>query len=258
MGYNYLGLYDWQSDKNTRLLMRSLIVIIYTVIFAILTLPILLIMNLMYKKSPEKAERLARKHMCFYFRSLRFMAGTTLHVSGLEKVPDEPVLYIGNHRSYFDIIYTYIQNPRPTAYVAKIDLKKIPLFGLWGKVMGCLFFDRSNMRDALQMIKDGVNDIKNGVSVFIFPEGQRNKAKEQVPLLEFRNGSFKMAQRTGCPIIPVAIKNTADVWEGHMPWLKKCDVYITYGDPVYFSELSKEEQKEIGALMKNRIEEMLA
>ncbi len=67
-----------------------------------------------------------------------------------------------------------------------------------------------------------------------------------------------MASKSGCPIVPVAISHTADVWEAHKPWVHATKVSLIYGKPIYFKDLSPEDQKHPGAYMKNVIEEMLS
>ena len=73
----------------------------------------------------------------------------------------------------------------------------------------------------------------------------------------FKDGSFKIAQKTGCPIIPMALTGTADIFENHFPWLHSTEVKLTYGEPIILSELSKEDQKHIGVYCQNVIHEML-
>ena len=238
--------------------MRSILIILLYVIYVIVMLPALLVFYLIGRKNPRKAERLVHACISWLFRRTRFLAGTEITVKGLENVPeDRPVLFIGNHNSYFDIIYTYPLCKTTTSYVAKSDILKVPLFPVWGRLMMCLFFDRSNMRQSMKMILDASEYLKGDVSVFIFPEGTRNKTGRLVPLNEVHNGSFKPAQKSGAPIIPVAIKGTADVWEAHMPWVHKAKVSIEYGTPVNLSDLSAEEKKNIGGYMKNILEDML-
>ena len=238
--------------------MRSVLIILLFVVYVIVMLPALLIFYLIGRKNIRRAERAVHACISWLFRATRFIAGTKITVSGLENVPDDrPVLYIGNHNSYFDIIYTYPLCKLTTSYVAKDGLLKVPLFSVWGKLMMCLFFNRSNMKQSMKMILEASSYLKEDISVFIFPEGTRNKTGKLVPLNEFHNGSFKPAQKSGAPIIPVAITGTADVWEGHMPWVKKAEVTIEYGKPVYYSELSTEERKYIGDHIKGIIEGML-
>ena len=239
--------------------MRSILIILLIIVYVIVTLPALLVFWLIGRKNPKKAERAVHACISWLFRRLRGIAGTELVVSGLENVPkDRPVLYIGNHNSYFDIIYTYPLCVLPTSYVAKDDILKIPLFPVWGSLMMVLFFNRSDMRQAMKMILSATDYLKADTSVFIFPEGTRNKTGKLVPLGEFHNGSFKPAQKSGAPIIPVAISGTADVWEAHMPWVRKTTVRIEYGKPIYYADLSSDDQKKIGPYMQSVIEKMLS
>ena len=177
-------------------------------------------------------------------------AGNTLNVP-----KDQAVLYIGNHRSYFDIIITYARCPRLTGYIAKKDMEKVPLLRTWMRRLHCLFIDRENVKEALKTILAGIDNVKNGISMCIFPEGTRNKTDDL--MLPFKEGSFKIAEKSGCPIIPMAITNSADVLEAHMPRVKKAHVIVEYGKPIYPNELDKEQKKKIGAYCQNVIAEML-
>lgn len=76
-------------------------------------------------------------------------------------------------------------------------------------------------------------------------------------MLPFKEGSFKIAEKSGCPIIPMAITNSADVLEAHMPRVKKAHVIVEYGKPIYPNELDKEQKKKIGVYCQNVIAEML-
>ncbi len=238
--------------------MRSVIIVIWLVFFVIISLPLLLIFYLISRKNVHKAERAVHAVLVKIFGSLRFLAGTNLIVEGLENVPtDRPVLYICNHRSFFDVVYTYSLCSLPTAYVAKSDLAHIPFFGVWGKLMRVLMFDRNDIKASINMIKTGTEHLKTDTSVFIFPEGTRNKNPEELPLLDFHDGSFKMALRSGAPVLPVAVSNSADVWEAHKPWVRKTTMKIIYGKPIYIDNLSDYDKKHIGEYMRNIITDML-
>ena len=238
--------------------MRSILIIALLIVYIIATLPALLVFYIISKKNPKKAERGAHACISWLLKAIAFVAGTKLIVKGLENVPtDRPVLYISNHSSYFDIVFTYPLCALPTAYVAKSDLEKIPFFSIWGRIMRCLFFDRNDARSSIKMVMDCTNDLKTDTSVFIFPEGKRNKNPGGLPLNTFHDGSFKMAQRSNAPIIPIAIKDAASVWEAQSPWVKKRTICVTYGKPIYYKELSEDDRKHIGAYMQNKVENML-
>ena len=190
------------------------------------------------------------------FKLILFIAGTKVTVIGEDRIPkDTPVLYVGNHRSYFDVVLTYARCPGLTGYVAKDSMKKIPLLSSWMKRLHCLFLNRSDIKEGLKTILQGIDQMKNGVSMCIFPEGTRNKTDDL--MLPFKEGSFKIAEKSGCPIIPMAITNSADVLEAHMPRVKKAHVIVEYGKPIYPNELDKEQKKKIGAYCQDVIAEML-
>ena len=131
-------------------------------------------------------------------------------VIGEENVPkDQPVLYIGNHRSYFDILITYIRVPRPTGYIAKKEMLRYPLLRNWMKYLHCLFLDRKDLKQGLKTILEGIEKVKSGISICIFPEGTRNRVNDT--FMPFREGSFKIAEKTGCAIIPMSINNSAAI-----------------------------------------------
>ena len=76
-------------------------------------------------------------------------------------------------------------------------------------------------------------------------------------MLPFHEGSFKIATKAGCPIIPMAISGSADIWESHFPKIKKTHVILEYGKPIYADQLDKEDKKHLGTYTQNIIHEML-
>lgn len=76
-------------------------------------------------------------------------------------------------------------------------------------------------------------------------------------MLPFKEGSMKIAEKTGCPIIPMAITNSAEIFENHLPFIRPCHVILEYGAPILPRELTKEEKKFLGSYTQNRIQEML-
>ena len=178
-------------------------------------------------------------------------------VIGEENVPDEPVLFIGNHRSFFDILLTYSRCRNLTGYVAKKEMEKIPLLSTWMRFVYCLFLDRENPKEGLKTILQAIDYVKNGISICIFPEGTRNKNADDLELLPFHDGSFKIASKTGCAIIPMALNNTVEIFEAHLPKIKSTHVVLEYGEPIYVKDLSREDQKHLGAYTQNILHDML-
>ncbi|MBQ8857750.1 MAG: 1-acyl-sn-glycerol-3-phosphate acyltransferase [Lachnospiraceae bacterium] len=238
--------------------MRFFIDALFLGLYLVLGIPVLLILNLIGKKEQwkYKSDLVALRMVQWAFKVMLFIAGTKQIVIGEENVPkDQAVLYIPNHRSYFDILLLYSRMPGLTGFVSKDSMLKFVLLRDWMKKLYCLFLNRENPREGLKTILQGIENIKNGVSMCIFPEGTRNKVDTE--MLPFKEGSLKMAEKTGCLIIPVALTNTAEIFENHAPWIRPCKVVIEYGTPIDPKTLSREEKKHLGAYCRDRIQEML-
>ena len=204
-------------------MLRAILALLFAILYLIIGIPVLFVEWIIGKFNRQAADISQLRMVQWAFRVILFICGTKLTIIGEENVPkDQPVLYIGNHRSYFDIIITYSRCPRLTGYVAKDSMKKVPLLSTWMTRLHCLFINRSDVKEALKTILAGIDNIKNGISMCIFPEGTRNKTDDL--MLPFKEGSFKIAEKSGCPIIPMAITNSADVLEAHMPRVKKAHV----------------------------------
>ena len=238
-------------------MIRLILVVSFIVLFLIVSLPILGVEWILKKFNPYLADLSSLRLVQWAFKVITFLSGVKLTVIGEENIPkNETVLYIPNHQSFFDIVLTYARCPGLTGYVSKVSMKKVPILSIWMERLHCLFLDRSNIREGLKVILAGIENIKGGISMCIFPEGTRNTTPEN-GMLSFKEGSLKMAEKTGCAIIPVAISNSAEIFENHIPKIKSCPVIIQYGTPIYIKDLQKEERKFLGAYTRDRIQEML-
>ena len=199
----------------------------------------------------------------YYIRALMhlaiFVGGCRVTATGLENIPDdETVLYVMNHRSYFDVFISYTYFKKPTGFIAKKSLSKVPFIGWYMRLVYCLFLDRDNIRQGLETIMKGIDYINKGISMVIFPEGTRNKDHaHKTSMMEFHAGSFKLAQKTGVRIIPVTIYNAQDVFEAHVPWLKSVPVRIDFGTPITISELPKEDQRHLSEYVQGIMQDTL-
>ena len=182
--------------KGTNPMIRFICVAIFLVVFLILSIPVFFVEWLIGKKNRETRDFSSLRIVQWGFRCILRIAGVETTVIGLENVPDEPVLFIGNHRSYFDILLTYSRCKRLTGYVAKKEMEKIPLLSTWMKYLYCLFLDRHDPKQGMKTILTAIDYIKRGISICIFPEGTRNSG-EELSLLPFKEGSFKIAEKTG-------------------------------------------------------------
>ncbi|MCI9035370.1 MAG: 1-acyl-sn-glycerol-3-phosphate acyltransferase [Lachnospiraceae bacterium] len=205
----------------------------FVILFLIFSIPIMIAEKIIGKSNPERKSRSSLAIVNWAFRCVRFFAGTKVEYIGEENIPtDTAVLYAGNHRSFFDIVLTYPRVPRPTGYISKKEIEKVPLLNVWMRNLHCLFLDREDAKAGFQTLRDASDLLKNGISVCIFPEGTRNK--EDGTLLPCHEGSFRIATKVGCPIIPMTITNSAAVFENQFPRIKKAHVIIEYGKRILY------------------------
>ncbi len=221
-------------------------------IFLILGIPLLIIYHIIGLINKPFADRISLHTVQSVFRGVSFLSGIELIVNGKENVPkDGAVLYVPNHLSIFDVVVLYPLVKDCTGFVAKKSVKKIPLLRDWMNALHCLFLDRSDIRAGMQMILDAIENVKNGISMVIFPEGTRSKDGD---VGEFHAGSFKIATRTDCPIVPVAINNTDAVMLHHKPFIKPAKVVVTFLPPVYSQYLSPEDKKHVSEYVRRLID----
>lgn len=239
--------------------MRTIITVLYIFLFLILGLPVLGIEWIISKFNKAHADMVQLRIVQWGLKCVAFISGVKLTVIGEENVPmDEPVLYIGNHRSFFDVVVTYARCPGLTGYIAKDGVNKVPIFRIWMKRLHCIFLKRDDMKEGLKVILKAIEYVKSGISICIFPEGTRNKDKDNpTSLLPFKEGSFKIAIKTGCKIVPMALIGTADILENHFPWIHSTDIKLIYGEPIDVSALDKDQQKHVGAYCQTVVEELI-
>jgi 1-acyl-sn-glycerol-3-phosphate acyltransferase len=205
------------------------------------------------KELTRRLDTLAKKWSRFLLRSSK----TTVTVRGRENLPppETPVIYIGNHQSFFDIPILLYGLQRLPAFMSAMFVKKWPIFRDWMELFDCVFIDNHNARRSMQAIGKACDLIKNGRSMVIFPEGRRGRGGI---LQKFKNGAFKAAQRTGVPIVPFFVENTHAIYESNGKRIKPAQARITFLPPVMEpKKLNRTQFKEIGVFFEGMIREKM-
>jgi len=185
-------------------------------------------------------------YMCWigriWARLLIKIIGCEVAVKGRENIPRrDGFCFVSNHGSVFDIVLLLAYAGRPFGFVAKKELLFIPFLNIWIYMLGGLFIDRKNPRKALKTINTGIEKIKKGGAMIIFPEGHRSRGQG---LLPFHPGSLKLATQSGAVIVPVAIKGTWEIFEKNYR-LNIVPVAITFCKPIPTAGLLPEERKQV-------------
>ncbi len=233
-------------------MIRLFFAAIFVVVFLIVSIPIQGILYLFAKVNKKAADISSLRIVQWALRCVLAICGTNIIIKGEDNIPkDQAALFVGNHRSIFDVVIAYSMMPGRTSFIAKNNLERIPSFSTWMRRLYCLFLDRSSARDGLRVILTAIDYIKNDISVFVYPEGTRTKTGEMAP---FKEGSFKIATKTGCTIIPVAFSNTENIFEAHFPLISATTVVVHFGEPIDVNAI--EDKKKVGAYTQAKIQEM--
>lgn len=234
--------------------MRTIIILIMYLIISILSIPLYLIEFLIRFINKKAAAKIAQVIVKGVFNTVMFVSGCKKTIIGVENIPkNTPVMYAANHRSFYDIILAYATVPNQTAFVSKKEIKKMPCVAQWMYFLNCLFMDRGNVKQNLTTILSAISLVKEGYSIYIAPEGTRNATDT---LLEFKEGSMKISTKTNCPIVPVCLCNTENIFENSLPWIRSGKILIEYGKPIYPAKLDKETKKHIGAYVREQVQTM--
>src|SRR6056297_1852671 len=171
-------------------------------------------------------------------------------VHGIDKLPTGGNLcFVANHQSAYDIPLIMAVIPRNIGFIAKKELTLFPIVSTWMRAMHCVFIDRKSPRKAVKQLEQGVESLKKGHSMVIFPEGTRSRSSK---MGSFHTGSLKIAFRSESTIVPVTIKDTYTLREEHDRITPgKVEVFIH--EPVSTVGLSSEERRQLGKQLESTI-----
>ena len=145
-------------------MLKFIITCLYIGIVGIISIPQYLYVSLIGIKDPVKKVEISQKYVSRYFKIMTVICNVKIVGSGMENVPkDDAVLFVSNHRGFFDIVSAYVTLPIRAGFISKKEVKKIPCLGVWMKYLKCLFIDRNDKRASMKTILDAIENVKNGI-----------------------------------------------------------------------------------------------
>jgi 1-acyl-sn-glycerol-3-phosphate acyltransferase len=168
----------------------------------------------------------------WYGRRVVELLGVQLHATGAERVPaGRAYIYMSNHQSHMDIPILYATLPSPTIrMLGKTELFQIPIWGRGLRAAEFIEVDRSNHDKAIKSIEYAAKLVRDGVSIYLAPEGTRSRDGK---IGKLKKGGFHLALGTGAPIVPVAVRGTIDILpRGSKVMQTGRTVDVTIGAPI--------------------------
>lgn len=190
------------------------------------------------KKSDNYVNAIAQR----YARHLFWVFKIRVIVKGAENIPkSNHVCFVSNHQGLADIPLIVGYVPKTVGFIAKKELGKIPFLNIWMKAMGCVLIDRTNIRNSLLTIENGIRQLKNGHPMVIFPEGTRSKSETMRP---FKPGSFKLITGAESIAVPLTISGSYHVMETKGE-ISPATILLTIHPPIEVEKLSKDEKDQL-------------
>jgi 1-acyl-sn-glycerol-3-phosphate acyltransferase len=224
--------------------------------YFVITMPLLLRVKYLDKRGRfVERDKLANAFSMHVSRVLFKLTGSKLKLIGEENLPkDKPVLFVSNHQGHMDsvIIHGFINIPK--GFVSIIEVKKFPILRSWMYYSKCIFLDRNDPRQILECINMGIQFLKQGHSMVIFPEG---KLSEGLETDEFKNGSLRLALKAGVPIIPITIKGSYKIMSKLGRDIKPAYVECFISKPIEKKNVDKSGEKDLLDQVRNAIIEKL-
>lgn len=189
----------------------------------------------------EEFRRVVETRVRDFAKAMLKNAGVTVEIHGEENFTGVPAVIMANHQSDFDIPILLAYMDRPYGMVAKKQLRSLPLVRTWMDYLGCSFIDRSDARQSIKALNQAGEQLPQGRSVVIFPEGKRSKSDE---VDEFGSGAFKVAFKHKVPVIPVSIDGSYKILEANSgKWIRPGHVILTVLPAIETADMDKQEQR---------------
>ena len=181
----------------------------YTLLFALLFVSFLVVLSLLVdtKKPSEKFDKFYNAVIAFTLKVALSACNIKVKVEGEEKIPEGRFVLIQNHKAMFDPIVTlaYLWK-HEIGFITKPENFHLPVINKFMHKLCCIAIDRESARNAVKSINSAAEYVKNNVcSMAIYPEGTRARDREMLP---FHSGSFKIATKSGAPLVITTVDNT--------------------------------------------------
>lgn len=227
---------------------RTVLVFLYLIVILLLTLPYILLVH-----ASKRRWVLADRYVKVLVGSAIWLAGIRYEVRG-ERLNPSPTLFVGNHTSNIDVAVAISILPTPKAFIAKIEMKKIPILMWWMHEIGCVFLDQENLRQQVKTLKTAQDNMEKGLSYLVFPEGTRSKTHS---LLEFKPGAFRLATKTNTPIQPIGFSGFETIMRKGSMLIYPGKVVVNVGKAVQNTEAFDKDSPALTSMLRREVQRLV-
>ena len=232
-------------------MIRSAIAIITTILVTIYSATVVIIAKLL--RRPTRPNSVYERAMQQWAGALIRGAGVKVVLHGEENITAGGGVYICNHVSWFDVFAIASKLPRCT-FVAKHELRGIPVFGWGAESAGVVFLDRENRKAAFESYKVAAKAVQEGRRIVVFPEGTRG---HDYHLRTFKKGPFVLAIGSEQPIIPTVIYGAREVMSRDSFRVRSGTVHIHFLEPIETKGRTYDDRAEVMAETHRRMDVLL-
>jgi 1-acyl-sn-glycerol-3-phosphate acyltransferase len=220
--------------------MRLILVAVTALIMTALLAPLVIIARLFgAKEGPRSIYAWATRT---WARSVLVSAGVHARIHNPERLSREKgAVYISNHVSWFDVFVLAAELPR-YSFIAKSELRKIPMFGYGAEAAGIVFLDRDNRKAAFESYKLAAKEVERGRSIVVYPEGTRGRDYHLRP---FKKGPFVLAIASQCPVIPTIIHGSREVMAKGSFRIRRGVIDVHFLDPIETKGLDYDDRADL-------------
>jgi 1-acyl-sn-glycerol-3-phosphate acyltransferase len=231
--------------------MRTVLASIAVAIGTITGAVIILVAKLL--RRPVAPGSIYEQTMRGWARAIVRAAGVKIVVHGEENLPPGGAVCICNHVSWFDVFAMASTLPGAT-FVAKLELRKIPVFGAAAEAAGIVFIDRDNRKSAFESYRVAAAAVQAGKRIIVFPEGTRGL---DYRLRQFKKGPFVLGITAEAPLVPTVVYGAIEVMGKGSFWVRSGTVHIHYLEPVSTKGHTYEERTQLMAETHARMDALL-
>jgi len=219
-----------------------LIIVIFTIVFGTLS-----VISSLF----DKTGKIQHLISTYWGKFILKFTGIKVEVKGLENLNSlGTFVLMPNHQSLYDIPILLSSIPFQFSFLAKESLFRIPILGWHLSTARHIRIDRSNTRDGVRSLLEGVKKIKEGISLLIFPEGTRSIDNR---IGSFKIGGFVMAIKAGIPIVPITINGTGKIIKKGEKRFRPARVTLIIDSPIETKNYTLEDKNALAEKVRQRI-----